>query len=73
MANQDDILDKLLDYFNNQISMVKNQGNMMKAFTKLTQVMNMAFSQVANNNDNIQVTILAFEIGNDENENDALL
>jgi hypothetical protein len=44
MANQDDILDKLLDYFNNQISMVKNQGNMMKAFTKLTQVMNMAFS-----------------------------
>ncbi len=53
--------------------MVKNQADMVKALTKLTQVMNMAFSWATNNNDNIQVPTLASKIGNDENENDALL
>lgn len=63
MVSQENILDKQLDYFKekiknkninkNQTNMVKNQANMVKVFTKLTQVMNMAFSWVANNNDNI--------------------
>lgn len=81
MASQENILDKQIDYFKEkdeninkiQTNMVKNQADMVKALTKLTQVMNMAFSWATNNNDNIQVPILASKIGNDENENDALL
>jgi hypothetical protein len=61
MASQENILDKQIDYFKEkdeninkiQTNMVKNQADMVKALTKLTQVMNMAFSWATNNNDNI--------------------
>jgi ABC-type phosphate/phosphonate transport system ATPase subunit len=50
------MLDKQLEYYmekeknNNkhQVNMVKNQANMVKAFTKLTEVMYMVFAQASN-------------------------
>ncbi len=68
MVSQENIFDKQLDYFKEKDKNInKNQTNMVKTFTKLIEVMMIACFWATNNNDNIQVPILAFEIGNDEN------
>jgi hypothetical protein len=53
----------------------QNKIDMMKAITNLTQVTNMLFLQITNNNDNIKVLIQVLktkddEIGNDVKIND---
>jgi hypothetical protein len=56
VVTQENMFDKQLEYYKerdknnnkNQINMVKNQADMVKAFTKLTKVMSIVYAHASN-------------------------
>jgi hypothetical protein len=71
---QETMLEKNNEYFKERDKNInQNKMNMVKAITNLTQVTNMVFLWITNNNDNIKVLIQALKTKYDEIGNDVAI
>jgi hypothetical protein len=74
ILTQEPMLEKNNEYFKERDKNInQNKINTVKAITNLTQVTNMVFFRITNNNDNIKVLIQAPKTKDDEIGNDAAI